>query len=352
MSWDDGSAGRDTRAQTNTGFEDFFASGTPAQQHPVTGGIVNNSGGGDFAFPDDGDDADTSGAVGGRWSTGGTFTGVGGTNAALREVSDEEDDDDDGEDLEQADMTMFHAPPVSPTRTVGKGVEGLYSVTFETERKLGMLLERQDDWVPGNNGQPGLLKECTVVKLIVDHGAADVKGVSLGSKVIKVNEIECRSKSYLETLELVKVTPRPLTLVMEKGQLSAEECVSGFCLTRKSVGPIPPSVFSTWKRRYFVLGGAVANKNVLQVYKSKADYEKIVVSLFERKKVNLKLKAYKLTPGFRLSNIKSVKYQEIGSATVYYFAFMPTTANFKNIKFGSDNRDNIQELHRHMSRYL
>jgi hypothetical protein len=139
---------------------------------------------------------------------------------------------------------------------------------------------------------------------------------------------------------------------MEYGTLSADECVSGFCLTRKSVGPLPPSTFATWKRRYFVLGGAVANKNVLQIYKSKADYETVVVALFEQKTVDVKLKAYKLSTDIKLSGVKSIKYPEIGTSSLYYFSFMPPKANFKNIKFGSDNNETITELHSHMRRFL
>ncbi|GMH57183.1 hypothetical protein TrST_g13325 [Triparma strigata] len=316
------------RRQTNTSFDDFFNS--PPQQPS----LLQSK----------------------RFSVGGTFhaTETGASLSSptnLSAVSDDEvsDDDDDGV-MEAADSSMFHAPaPVPPGSTTAGGGRN-YEVTFETEKKLGMLLERHDEWVPGNGKVAGKLKECTLVKLVVEHGAADVKGISVGSRVLAVNSHNCAHRPYLETLNLVKITPRPMKIVLQEGKLADDECISGYCLLRKSVGPIPPSVFSTWKRRYFVLGGAVANKNVLQVYKSKQDYEHVVVSLFERRPIAVKLKAYKLTPSFSISAMKSVRYPEVG-ANVFFFTLMTPGAKLKMIKFGSDNADSIRDLHTHVTRF-
>ena len=314
---------RHERRETNTSFDDFFNS--PPQQPS----IVESK----------------------RFSVGGTFHAQ---DLNLSPVSDDEEDcdDEDSDDgvMEAADPSMFHPPPrgaAGPQAGASGGRK--YSVLFETEKKLGMLLERHDEWVQKPGGV-GKLKECTVVKLIVEHGAADVKGVSLGSRVVAVNEHDCQHRPYLETLNLVKTTPRPMKVVLQEGKLADDECISGYCLLRKSVGPIPPSSFVTWKRRYFVLGGAVANKNVLQVYKSKRDYEHVVVSLFERKPIHVKLKAYKLSPGFSISALKSVRYSEVG-ANVFYFTLMTPQAKFKMIKFGSDNADQMRDLHQNVTRF-
>ena len=100
--------------------------------------------------------------------------------ANLGAISDDDDDEDDGV-MGAADVTMFHPPPTPAGGTTAGGGK-TYEVIFETERKLGMLLERHDEWVPGKGGVAGKLKECTLVKLVVEHGAADVKGVSVGSR--------------------------------------------------------------------------------------------------------------------------------------------------------------------------
>ena len=318
---------RATRAETNTAFVDTTGNDFFNAKEPQS--IV------------DGDSR--------RWSVGGSFAEGGGAN--LGAVSDDDDGSDDDEDgvMEAADPTMFHAPPANRQASELGGGRS-YSITFSSELKLGMLLERHDEWVQGDPATPGKLKECTLVKLVVEHGAADVKGITLGSRVMSVNGMDCKNLAYLDTLNLVKTTPRPMTVVLQEGKLAEDECITGYCLLRKSVGPLPPSSFATWKRRYFVLGGAVANKNVLQVYKSKRDYEHVVVSLFERKPINVKLKAYKLTTGYRVSSLKSIRYSEVG-ANVFYFTLMTSQAKFKMIKFASDNADQIRELHKHVVRF-
>ncbi|GMI30781.1 hypothetical protein TeGR_g7812 [Tetraparma gracilis] len=256
-------APRQGRSQTNTAFVDF---GAGPQGGSVVDSVVDSN----------------------RWSVGGSFAN-GGLGGGVSDDEGGEDDDDDGV-MEAADPSMFHAPPRN--RQPGDAGGGRsYSVTFESEKKLGMLLERHDEWVDGA-GKPGTLKECTLVKLVVEHGAADVKGITLGSRVMAVNGRDTKNLAYLDTLNLVKTTPRPMTIVLQEGRLADDECVSGYCLLRKSIGPLPPSSFATWKRRY----------------------------------------------------------SEVG-ANVFYYTLMTTEAKFKMIKFGSDNADQIRDLHQHVTRY-
>ena len=264
-------------------------------------------------------------------------------------VSGNGDDDDFADDVH--DPSMFN--PNLHTATSDQ-VGRKYSVRFESELRLGMLLERHDEYRTGGggtvNGGRGKLCETTIVKMVVDHGAADVKGVKLGSRVVSVNEINCTNRPYLEILELVKSTPRPMKIIFQEGKLDDEDCVAGYCLLRKSVGPLPPSSFNTWKRKYFVLGGAVANKNVLQIYKSKGDYERVVVSLFEKRPIDVKFKAYQLSKEYRFSSLKQQQYNEVG-ISVHYFGFFAPGAKFKMIKFGSDKYEQMEALHQHVLRY-
>ena len=72
----------------------------------------------------------------------------------------------------------------------------------------------------------------------------------------------------------------PLTLVFEKS-LAACDTAKGWVLVRKSAGSLPPSSMGGWTRMYFVIGGAVAKRHVLQLYQNKAAYEDIVVRMFQ-----------------------------------------------------------------------
>jgi hypothetical protein len=83
----------------------------------------------------------------------------------------------------------------------------------------------------------------------------------------------------------------------------------GVCYTRKDMGYGPPSSLSSWQPQYFVIGGAVAKPNVLQLYDSKSDYEEVVVNMFQGKSVNhINLKAYKLGLSFKCGPCATKSY--------------------------------------------
>lgn len=136
-----------------------------------------------------------------------------------------------------------------------------YEVIFPTEIKLGMLLERFDekDPVSGQN-----IRERTLVKMIIEGGAADRRGVKVGSKVVSINDTMVVDQSYLETLNMVKTEPRPLKIILEQVG-SYADASQGTCFIRKDMSYSAPSSKSLWLQRYFVIGGAVAKPNVLQV---------------------------------------------------------------------------------------
>ena len=265
--------------------------------------------------------------------------------SSARPPSDDEaddcDDEEEDKDFGAADMSMFHVPASTRPASKSSAASKRYSVRFDHEQKLGVLLERCDSWVNGTGGKAGLIREGTVVKLVVENGAADVKGVKLHSKVVAINDIDCEELPYLETLNLVKSTARPMTMTLELGNEEDGETIYGRFLYQKSV--FEPMSFSSFKTRWIVLGGAVANKNVLQLYKSKADYEKVVVSLFDGRGIDVKLKAYKLVPGFKVTPLKSMRF--VDGPMITMFSIMVPGANFKSVKFASEDTDTIQKLY-------
>merc|ERR1719409_1763466 len=140
-----------------------------------------------------------------------------------------------------------------------------YTVTFDSETKLGMLLER---------------REQTVVTMVIEGGAAAQKGVAVGSRLLLINGQDATALPYARCLEMVKSLPRPLHLVFEKS-MAACDWAKGWVLVKKSAGSGPPSSMAGWQRMFFVVGGAVAKRHVLQLYSSKAQYEDIVVRMFQ-----------------------------------------------------------------------
>ena len=68
-----------------------------------------------------------------------------------------------------------------------------------------------------------------------------------------------------QTLEMVKTLPRPLKVKLEKIPI-VSDASQGLCYTRKDMYYEAPSALSNWAQQYFVIGGAVAKPNVLQVH--------------------------------------------------------------------------------------
>ena len=54
----------------------------------------------------------------------------------------------------------------------------------------------------------------------------------------------------------------------------------GNLLIRKGSSNNPPRNFSDWELKHIVLGGTIAKDNVLQIYRSKQEYEDVVMELF------------------------------------------------------------------------
>merc|ERR1719409_1129435 len=185
-----------------------------------------------------------------------------------------------------------------------------YTVTFDSETKLGMLLERRAAFTPGaTSEQKKARPEQTVVTMVIEGGAAAQKGVAVGSRLLLINGQDATALPYAKCLELVKSLPRPLHLVFEKS-MAACDSVKGWVLVKKSAGSGPPSSMAGWQRMFFVVGGAVAKRHVLQLYSSKAQYEDIVVRMFQGQPLTgMKYKAYALSGTFKCSAIQSKVYK-------------------------------------------
>ena len=181
-----------------------------------------------------------------------------------------------------------------------------YTVTFDSETKLGMLLERRAAFTPGaTSEQKKARPEQTVVTMVIEGGAAAQKGVAVGSRLLLINGQDATALPYARNLEMVKSLPRPLHLVFEKS-MAACDSAKGWVLVKKSAGSGPPSSMAGWQRMFFVVGGAVAKRHVLQLYSSKAQYEDIVVRMFQGQPLTgMKYTAYASSGTFKCSAIQS-----------------------------------------------
>jgi len=220
----------------------------------------------------------------------------------------------------------------------------IYEVIFDADctEGLGMVVQQQDEEVPGTNR----LRERLVVEMITESGAAANKGITEGSILLKVNEVEVLDKSYAEALHLLKQPTRPLVLTFEKGL--GVYTIQGYCFKAATGSLNPPKRFNAWKLRYFVLGGPVAGNNVFQLYKSKSDFDQVVVSVVSRKPVVQKFKAYLLSNDFNCSTMKLKRYDS-HSTPLEFFSIRRPRAHFNKVmhiaRIPSDSTDGIRNLH-------
>jgi hypothetical protein len=220
----------------------------------------------------------------------------------------------------------------------------LYQVVFDVDctEGLGMVVQQQDEEVQGSNR----IRERLVVEMITESGAAFRKGITEGSILVKVNGIDVTDKSYAESLSLLKQPTRPLILEFERGL--GIYTTQGYCFKAATGSLNPPKRFNAWKLRYFVLGGPVAGSNVLQLYKSKSDFDKVVVSVVSRRPVTQKFKAYLLTTDYNSSIMRQKRYDS-KPVPLDFFSIRRPGARFNKVmhiaRIPSDSSDGIRTLH-------
>jgi hypothetical protein len=206
-------------------------------------------------------------------------------------------------------------------------------------------LQRKDEWTRGDVRR----KERTVVTLVVEGGEAESKGVTVGSMIVSINGHDVSNKTYKETLELVKAPERPMRVVLER-ESPQDEIVQGYFFVSKGPFFSTPTTMDRWKRKYVVIGGPIAKKNVLQIYDSKKAYHNTVVSLFQRKRPTHRVKTYALTYSFKASDLQERK-MEGNSAPLKMFTFMTPQARFKSIRVASESKKNVQVLYDRVKRF-
>lgn len=206
--------------------------------------------------------------------------------------------------------------------------------------------QRKDEWTRGTVQR----RERTVVTLVVEGGEAEAKGVSTGSMIVSINGEDVTALTYKETLERIKSPVRPMRVVFEREPQQKEEVLQGYYFVSKGPFFSNPTSMDKWKRKYVVLGGPIAKKNVLQIYDSKRAYHNTVVALFQRKRPQHRVKTYALTYAFKLSPLQERK-MEGHTAPLKFFAFMTPGARFKSIRVASETKKSVQALHERFGRF-
>uniref|UniRef100_K3WLB3 PDZ domain-containing protein n=1 Tax=Globisporangium ultimum (strain ATCC 200006 / CBS 805.95 / DAOM BR144) TaxID=431595 RepID=K3WLB3_GLOUD len=218
-----------------------------------------------------------------------------------------------------------------------------FDVTFETGRKLGVLMERVDVW--GNN-RDDKRQEIAVVKLVVENGAADRVGVTIGSSVVAINKRSVARDSYATVLDMIKAAPRPMTIRFKRGTVN-KDTTQGNVLTRISNGTFSVGNLTrgnaSWTVKYFAFGGA--KMDVLQLFVSRAAYHECVISLYEKRPVHTQIQSFRLCRDHKISPIKSKIYKGYGN--LHYFSLTVPSLRFVAAKFASEDYETLKNLWSH-----
>lgn len=217
-----------------------------------------------------------------------------------------------------------------------------YDVTFDSGRKLGVLMERMDVWGKSNDRR----QEVAVVKLVVENGAADRVGVTVGSSVVGINHKSVARESYSTVLDIIKSTPRPMTVRFKRATVN-KDSTQGNVLTRISNGTFSVGNFTsgnaTWTAKYYAFGGA--KMDVLQLFVSRAAYHECVISLYEKRVVHTQIQSFRLCRDHKISPIKTKIYKGYGN--LHYFSLSVPSLRFVAAKFASEDYETLKNLWSH-----
>jgi len=194
------------------------------------------------------------------------------------------------------------------------------------------------------------LEERPTVAFIVEGSSARSAGVELGNVLLKVNGIEVRNPK--EASRLIKEGPRPLPLlfyVPDTPIVVAEGEHMVKYDTRETGAPLSAK---DWKPKYCVIGGIIAQPWMMNMYRSKAEYDIAVIETQARRPVSVKVKQFSMQ-GARIQNDwqgpQMVKYKN-KLHPWKFVVILPVSRN--PIKISSSNLSQLKPVHEGIRRVL
>jgi len=194
------------------------------------------------------------------------------------------------------------------------------------------------------------LDDRPVVAFIVEGSSARSAGVELGHVLLKVNGIDVKNPK--EASRLIKEGPRPLPLLfyVPDTQVVVAEGEHMVKYDTRETGA-PPSA-KDWKPKYVVIGGIIAQPWMMNMYRSKSEYDIAVIETQARRPVSVKVKQFSLQ-GARIQNDwqgpQMVKYKN-KLHPWKYIVVLPVARN--PIKISSPNLSQLKPVHEGIRRVL
>merc|ERR1719203_21407 len=194
------------------------------------------------------------------------------------------------------------------------------------------------------------LEERPVVAFIVEGSSARSAGVELGHVLLKVNGIDVKNPK--EASRLIKEGPRPLPLLFYVPDTSVVVSEGEHMVKYDTRETVAPASAKDWKPKYVVIGGIIAQPWMMNMYRSKSEYDIAVIETQARRPVSVKVKQFSLQ-GARIQHDwqgpQMVKYKN----KLHPWKFIVVLPVSRNpIKISSTNLSQLKPVHEGIRRVL
>jgi len=194
------------------------------------------------------------------------------------------------------------------------------------------------------------LDDRPVVAFIVEGSSARAAGVELGHVLLKVNGIDVKNPK--EASRLIKEGPRPLPLLFYVPDTTVVVAEGEHMVKYDTRETMAPNSAKDWKPKYVVIGGIIAQPWMMNMYRSKSEYDIAVIETQARRPVSVKVKQFSLQ-GARVQNDwqgpQMVKYKN-KLHPWKYIVVLPISRN--PIKISSPNLGQLKPVHEGIRRVL
>jgi hypothetical protein len=194
------------------------------------------------------------------------------------------------------------------------------------------------------------LVERPVVAFIVEGSSARSAGVELGHVLLKVNGVDVKNPK--DASRLIKEGPRPLPLLFYVPNTDVVVAEGEHMVKYDTRDTNTPASAKDWKPKYVVIGGIIAQPWMMNMYRSKSEYDIAVIETQARRPVSVKVKQFSLQ-GSRIQNDwqgpQMVKYKN-KLHPWKYIVVLPVARN--PIKISSPNLASLKPVHEGVRRVL
>jgi len=189
-----------------------------------------------------------------------------------------------------------------------------------------------------------------VAGFIAEGSSARTDGVKLGHVLVKVNGVEVKNRTQAH--RLVKDGPRPLPLQFYVPDTEIVVAEGEHMVKYDSKTTDSPNSSKEWKPKYVVIGGVLAQPWMMNMYRSKVEYDRAVKDKQSKRHISVKVKRFSLKGANILhgwEDLQMVKYKNEPNAW-HYFVVIP--AEGKPIKISSMDPGELKGVHDGIKRAL